>query len=65
MRKIGRVNSKQKELQFFKQLKDTLDPVMKDPLEQKFLLYFDVVSWLESKIEKRSLEDVVRGKLIS
>ncbi len=59
IRKLINVNSKEESVQFFKQLKKSLDPVVMDPLEQKFLMYFDIMSWLESKITKQSFQSVV------
>ena len=63
IRKLINVNSKKESLQFFKQLKLALEPVVKDPLEEKFLVYFDIMSWLESKIENKKFADVVKSKL--
>ena len=63
IRKLINVKSKEESIQFFKQLKSSLEPVVQDPLESKFLVYFDIMSWLESKIEKKKFEEVVKGKL--
>jgi tetratricopeptide (TPR) repeat protein len=63
IRKLINVNSKEESIQFFKQLKSALEPIVKDPLESKFLVYFDIMSWLESKIEKKKFEEVVKRKL--
>ncbi|MCX6295129.1 MAG: hypothetical protein NTX97_03510, partial [Bacteroidetes bacterium] len=63
IRKLINVNSKKESLLFFQQLKKALEPVVKDPLEEKFLVYFDIMSWLESKIENKKFADVVKSKL--
>jgi hypothetical protein len=63
IRKLINVNSKEESIQFFKQLKAALEPIVKDPLESKFLVYFDIMSWLESKIERKKFEEVVKSKL--
>jgi hypothetical protein len=63
IRKLINVNSKEESMQFFRQLILALEPIVKDPLEEKFLMYFDIMSWLESKVEKRKLADVVKSKL--
>ena len=47
---------------FFKQLILALKPIVKDPLEEKFLNYFDIISWLESKIENRTVQEVIKEK---
>jgi hypothetical protein len=63
IRKLINVNSREESIQFFKQLKAALEPIVQDPLESKFLVYFDIMSWLESKIEKKKFEEVVKSKL--
>lgn len=63
IRKLINVNSKKESLFFFKELKNSLESVIKDPLEGKFLMYFDIMSWLESKIENKTFADVVKSKL--
>lgn len=63
IRKLINVHSKEESMRFFKQLKKSLEPVVKDPLEEKFLAYFDIMSWLESKIEGRKFEEIVKDKL--
>lgn len=63
IRKLINVNSKQETLLFFKQLKKSLEPIVEDSLEQKFLQYFDIMSWLESKIIDKPFYEVVTKKL--
>jgi hypothetical protein len=46
----------------FSLLKEKLELLSKDPYEKQALSYFDFISWLESKIEKRSFEEVMRRK---
>ena len=47
----------------FKELKELLIPLSKDPLEKNSFDYFDFISWLESKITKRPFADIVKGKV--
>lgn len=63
IQKLINVKTKEESIQFFCQLKAALEPIVKDPLESKFLVYFDIMSWLESKIEKKKFEEVVKSKL--
>jgi hypothetical protein len=63
IRKLINVHSQKESLRFFKQLKLELEPIVKDPLEEKFLVYFDIMSWLESKIDNKKFADVVKSKL--
>ncbi len=55
------INPKGK-IQVFKELKTEMEEIMKDPYEKKSLEYFDFISWLESKIEKRPFAEIVREK---
>ena len=43
-------------------LRKELLKISKNPFEQKALDFFDFISWLESKIEKRSFADIIREK---
>lgn len=36
-----------------------------DPYEKRYFLYLDILSWLESKIENRSIGEVIREKASS
>jgi tetratricopeptide (TPR) repeat protein len=45
-----------------KNLRSALEPLAEDKFESKPLLYFDVMSWLESKISGRQFLDVVKEK---
>lgn len=47
----------------FIELKEELEEIVKDPLEQKALESFDFISWLDSKIENRSFGEILREKL--
>jgi len=47
----------------FKELKDEIIEISKDPLEKIVITeYFDFISWLESKIENRAFGEIVREK---
>ena len=34
------------------------------PYEKRPFLYLDLISWLESKIENKSVQEVIRGKFV-
>jgi tetratricopeptide (TPR) repeat protein len=65
IRKITGLNTRKQLIDFYKELKDQLQLIVKDPLENKFLEYFDIISWLESKIEGRTFSEVIKRKHIS
>ncbi len=48
----------------FRQLHDKLEPLQQDPFERRPFLYLDIISWLESKLEKRSVQAVIRDHFL-
>lgn len=46
----------------FQRLRNQLLPLENDPYEKRAFIYFDIISWLESKIENRPVEDVIQEK---
>lgn len=46
----------------FHQLKEELDMISKDEFEKRAFDYFDIISWLESKLSKKKFADVVRER---
>lgn len=63
-RQIVKADSEELRIQAFKKLKTQFTEIVKDPFERKALDYFDVISWLESKIEGRAFAEVVREKAL-
>jgi len=51
--------------QEFTKLKDRLIEISKDPYESRPFLYLDIISWLESKIEGRPVQEIIRSKFNS
>lgn len=48
----------------FIDLKERLQKVGQNPYERRFFLYLDVLSWLESKINRQPVQAVIREKFI-
>ncbi|MGH2642835.1 MAG: hypothetical protein ACRDE2_02710 [Chitinophagaceae bacterium] len=46
----------------FRHLKGHLELIAKNPYERRSFLYLDIISWLESKISRRPVQDVIREK---
>jgi len=46
----------------FDKLRKRLIPLSKDKYEKRAFIYFDIISWLESKIERRLVRDVIKDK---
>lgn len=61
-RKLINLSSKTEQLDFFKQLRKELLLILKDGNESRALGYFDFISWIESKIESRPFEHIVKEK---
>mgnify|MGYP001597126100 FL=1 len=60
--RIHKLNSREEQKHAFLELRDELIKIMKDPLEQRSLSFFDFISWLESKISGKSFAEIVRQK---
>lgn len=43
-------------------LKEQMESLENNKFEKRAFLYFDIISWLESKIEKRSVQDIIKQK---
>lgn len=48
--------------QQFKKLRKQLLALTENPFEKRAFIYFDIISWLESRIEKRPIKDIIREK---
>ncbi|HVD98579.1 MAG TPA: hypothetical protein VNB90_10275 [Cytophagaceae bacterium] len=46
----------------FQKLKMQLVPLVNSDFEKRAFIYFDIISWLESKIEKRSVQEIIQNK---
>jgi hypothetical protein len=63
IRKLHRNLSSRQVNKLFLELKEKLEPLTRQRFEKRAFYYFDIISWLESKIEKRTVEDVIKAKL--
>jgi hypothetical protein len=48
----------------FKKLHDKLKTLEDNPFEKRAFLYLDLISWLESKIQNRPVQDIIKEKAI-
>jgi len=46
----------------FRELKAQMQSLENNKFEKRAFLYFDIISWLESKIEKRSVQEIIKEK---
>ncbi len=49
-------------IQSFKKLKNKLEILVEHPYEKRSFLYLDIISWLESKIQNRTVEEIIHEK---
>ena len=61
LRTIGDVYPHEFKKEFIK-LHTTLKHYEDNPYERRAFLYLDILSWLESKIENRTIEEVIQEK---
>ncbi len=46
----------------FKKLRHQLIPLETNPYEKRAFIYFDIISWLEGKIQNRPVQDIIKEK---
>jgi len=46
----------------FEKLRQQLIPLEENPYEKRAFIYFDIISWLEGKIQNRPVQDVIQEK---
>jgi hypothetical protein len=46
----------------FEDLLNKLKPLEKNKLESRAFMYLDIISWLESKIQKKDVQTIIRAK---
>jgi tetratricopeptide (TPR) repeat protein len=61
--KLPKSSSKKSIRQFYAELLIEMKEIVKDPYEAKAFKYFDFISWLESKIQSKSIAEVVKSKI--
>ncbi len=59
-KKAPNIDSQTKLVKAFKELYEELIPLTKDPAEKNAFAYFDIISWLESKIQNKPFNEVVK-----
>lgn len=61
IRQLGQIFDYQLKMAFI-DLREKLKPFESHPYEKRAFLYLDIVSWLESKIENRSVQEIIQEK---
>lgn len=64
LKKLNYIPSKADLKPAFADLLDQLLPLTVNPYEKRAFVYFDIISWLESKIDDRPVKEVIREKAL-
>jgi 4-hydroxy-L-threonine phosphate dehydrogenase PdxA len=48
----------------FEDLLTTLQPLEKNKLESRAFMYLDIISWLESKIQNKDVQTIIKEKFL-
>ena len=62
-RKIYKMDDSGKRKALFVAFKKEMDQLLKNPIEKSLLEYFDIQSWIESKINSKPFHEIIKGKL--
>ncbi|MGZ5242999.1 MAG: hypothetical protein ACXWDO_00435 [Bacteroidia bacterium] len=63
LKKLSNITQTAKSLEkAFKSMELELQPLTSDPAESKAFEYFDIMSWVESKLSRKDFASVVKGK---
>lgn len=63
LRSIKKTDTHTETISRFSSLKKAMQKLEKDKFEKRAFIYFDMVSWLESKIANQPMQDIVKVKL--
>ena len=64
LRRVGHIKPSQLRDEF-KALKNKLEEIATRPFDRRPFLYFDIISWLESKVSGRSVQEVMQQKFLT
>lgn len=62
--KLPYITTGSKQIAAFKELQTKLETIFKDPLEKKVLDYFDFITWIESKVNKKEFKQLAKDKFL-
>ena len=65
LKSLGKEVGNKELLERFLRLKMQLLPLVNSPYEKRAFIYFDIISWLESKIEKKAVQEIIKDKFLA
>ena len=64
LRRLNNNLTEQELITRFQKLLDLLLPLVENPFEKRAFIYFDIISWLESKIQQQPVELLIQQKAL-
>ena len=64
LRKLAGEFTKEDLIPEFEKLRERLIPLQSNPYEKRAFIYFDIISWLECKIQRRPVQEVIAEKAV-
>ena len=62
LKKLNRISSEEELIKQFEGLREQLLPLTHNRYEKRAFIYFDIISWLESKIQQKPIQYIVKEK---
>lgn len=62
LRSIKKTDTEKETTRQFQRLKDDMQKLEKNKFERRAFIYFDIISWLESKIGKEPMQEIIKQK---
>ena len=64
LKKLNTIQTPDELVDAYKELRDQLIPLETNPYEKRAFVYFDIISWLESKIQGRKVKEIIKEKAL-
>jgi len=64
LKKLNTVKTDKELRSAFKELREQLLLLTTNPYEKRAFMYFDIISWLESKIYGKPVQEIIKGKVL-
>ena len=64
IKSLQKINEPKELKMEFSRIKEEITPLLKGESGKNAFLYFDYLSWIESKIEKKSFGEIIRNKAL-
>ncbi|MGB3465004.1 MAG: hypothetical protein WBA74_07035, partial [Cyclobacteriaceae bacterium] len=62
IKNLSRVGTEEELTEKFRELRDQMIKISESEYDKRAFVYFDIISWLESKIERKPVGEIIRRK---